>query len=391
MLADASLTSVLRGLISNICSSRFRVVLEPAHAMKVDDKEQSFAFMKLPDLVQYIILTQTDLVPNGSVPIQITSRSRVCPDDQSIGPRKSTTPSNHTSLCVCQLCAVQPPTDLCSATGSPSREWDRGTPKTVCSRWSFPISIFLVSRQVNTLARSVFFSQNTFLIWDNSRPPSRAVGGIVRSEFVYLDLTLRKLRQMPLASFRWLEFRVESSRALENKKDGISYKLWHELAELINNAKLAGRLTLVIDFSYLNSEYTGSNDDPEDIWEADQNIAGDFKQKETLFKDFFMHLASPGLSYYEDDIVRWNRERKLERLVMNNKDYDSALRGKYRQRWLDESSGPRMHFRHFLRSVDLSFLDDRDEEVRQGILDESIIEQYSDFDFIGFYGRADHT
>lgn len=209
---------MLRGLISNGSLSRFRVVLKTVYAMKADDEEQSFAFMKLPDLVQYVILTQTDLVPKGSVPIQIVSRSRVGQNDQFIGPRKSAAPSNHTSLCVCQLCAVQPPIDFCAATRCAGCGWDRGTPKAVCSRWSFPISIFLVCRQVNALAKSVFFSQNTFLVWDNSRPPSRAVGATAGSDFVYLDLTLRKLHQMPLASFRWLEFRLESFRALENKK-----------------------------------------------------------------------------------------------------------------------------------------------------------------------------
>lgn len=148
---------------------------------------------------------------------------------------------------------------------------------------------------------------------------------------------------------------------------------------------------MVIDFSFLNDDYTGSDDDPEDTWEAYQNIAGAFKHKERLFKDFFLHLASPGLYSYEDDIVRWTRERELEKLAMNDKDYDSTLRGKYRQRWLDESSGPRMFFRHFLQSVDLGHLDDQDAEVRKGILDETIIDHYQDFPYTESHVCVGHS
>ena len=344
-----------------------------------DEKEQSFAFfMELPELVQYNILAQTELVPTWGFPIEIASRSRVEHNKRPSWPRKSTAPTNHRSLCVCQLCAIQPPFSFRAVTNCPACIEDRGTPRTVRLGWHFSINIFLVSRHVNRLAKSVFFSQNRFILWDNSGMPLEMLGITDDSEFVYLDLTLRKLRQIPLASFRWLELRLEYIRPSENAKDGIAYKLWHELADLINNVTLVGRLTLVIDFSFMNSEYFGIDTDENDIWKAYQNIAGAFKYKERRLKNFFVHLSDPGLSYYETDIVRWTRERKLEKLVMNNEDYDSASRGKYRHSWLDESSGPRMHFRHLLRYFDLDQLDDRDPEVRQALLDDgtSIHDKY---------------
>ncbi|MCJ1334339.1 hypothetical protein MMC10_011048 [Thelotrema lepadinum] len=93
-------------------------------------------------------------------------------------------------------------------------------------------------------------------------------------------------------------------------------------------------LTVELDFynvihdHYYCEEHLGRL---ETVWKECQQIANFFKLLEGYYKNFFVWLSVPWGSTAEQDTVRWQRERILEKRIMGS-DYDAGSRGKYRSR-----------------------------------------------------------
>jgi hypothetical protein len=297
-----------------------------------------FPFGRLPEEIQEMILTHTDLVS----PLYL-SWNEVGRDRQA---RKSLHYFQDLGVVCCLRC-----TEMSEVCTCPIHHAAYTTNSCTC--WRFPSAMFLVNRQVNKLATRVFFSQNKFVLFDSAlygRHDENGMSHLRVGDGYLADQTtlLRSLPERSLSHLRWLRLNFRSFYSSDCLPGTPGHEAWTRLTSIIKAVAQISALTVELDLAdgvgdmYHYPEM--SDAEVEEKWLTYQNIVGLFKAaptdatgrndesaSATLYRDFFIRLGSPQPYSAENDLLRWQREQELERRIMGA-DYNAAARGKYTKR-----------------------------------------------------------
>ena len=293
-----------------------------------------FQFPRLPVELQETVLESTDLVSplslswtecgsNGGRPASIDTSfiSPGCfigfPSGRSYGSNKALRQFEDGGIFCCMQC-----TEAGEVCACPARHAACTT--NACRCWHFPSALFLVNKNINHLAKNVFFTQNKFIfsdehtIWGNYVPLADDVA------------ILPNLSQFAFFRLRWICLYFNSLR-----RPIIAMKMytrWQAASQLIKEQLETNHLTLELNCAYaVDESYEYHHDDAQEdfTWSIYQDIVDLFRiEPKRLHKAFFVRLASPLAHFQEDDMKRWQRERILEKRIMGE-DYDAAAHGKY--------------------------------------------------------------
>ena len=304
-------------------------------------------FPKLPNEIQELILTKTDLI----APLPL-SWHEVMTHPEGVS---TDLPLDGTILKGFRLYhdKLQPCCRQCTLSGEvcacPTRH--AAYTSRVCKCWDFPKSLFLVSRSINRLATRIFFAKNQIVLWESSfwqddRDPAQ--------DFSYLVQPRRFLTEVPLfqlGHIRWLRLTFICFEDTDCQ-DGSAFRdAWIELTIMIKWLPLLEQLTVELDYAdnilwkhprwesdWVDSDYTTAFETYTDIVNLSR------LPESRHYKNFFVRLSCPA-RFPEDDWRRWNLERELERSIMGDA-YDAVAAGKYsdKLRW-DESLRPKYWLR----------------------------------------------
>ena len=289
----------------------------------------SFALERLPEEIQDIVLSYTDLVSPTYLAWNEWDRNKQ--------PVKSLRQFGNYGLICCMQC--NDIGEVCTCPVRHAAATVSAFTKNVCKCWHFPSSIFLVNKHINRIATRIFFSKNKFIIWNTT--PYEEGERSLEQQVKFLADPNSILRSLSIAAFshlRWVRLNFRSFHQLDGQSNSPGYKSWTELTSRLKYAVPdLSLLTIELDlWSYLSLSYFFPEGDRHDIakkWTAYQNIAELFKVPPDTrnYRDFFIYLGSPQPNSARDDVIRWRRERELEARIMGD-GYNAGARGKYRKR-----------------------------------------------------------
>ncbi|MCJ1251703.1 hypothetical protein MMC30_008938 [Trapelia coarctata] len=194
-----------------------------------------------------------------------------------------------------------------------------------CICWRFPAALFHVNKEFKHHATKLFFSANQFLIWED-----------ISLEHNHLQIlaTLLLLRRLPASALkylRWLRFSFRKVLPDITLNTSSIPDPWQQAADMIHRHLVTSKLTIELDCKYqFRYKYGEARPEEEDRWNLYQTLASVFQSKGP-FKDFFVHLGPFVDLPREEDSLRLDRERVLEKRIMGA-GFNAVARDKYKNR-----------------------------------------------------------
>ena len=295
-------------------------------------KEPTFPLLQLPEELQELVLNFTDLTS----PLYLSWNKS---DKRGLRGYSKTRlrQFQDNGLRCCLKCSETAIVCLC-----PTRH--AAYTSNNCTCWKFPSDIFCVNRKFNYLAEKIFLSKNKFILHDDNLADSRVHYVWRDPAKSYLEPHMSFLHRFPERTVKYLRWiRLTSSSFISSEAVNTTssrHQKWKELTDLIKTKLSTALLTIELDFYWLSPSDLESVRERDEKWISYQNITKLFQLPyrigqdavgRSTYHDFFIRLASPQPTSYSNDLIRWERERELEKLIMGS-EYDSAKRGKYSKR-----------------------------------------------------------
>ncbi|KAH8598457.1 hypothetical protein B0O99DRAFT_738715 [Bisporella sp. PMI_857] len=285
---------------------------------------RNFRYNDLPNEIQLRILEHTELATpfdlvwafNTDVAVLIKSpyyESRTFHSCSSVW----------SSASCCQKCS--PKTQACAC-------WSgQAAFSSTCTCWRFPLSLFLVSREIRKDAEFIFYSKNHFLLqpryWNNSE---------------HLEI-YNFLKHIPANGRRYVR-RITWALSNLEKRDGylepdhLTYSQWQEAVSILLHDVLPWHLSLTIDpqfdlqailyshgSDYITLPENTGVDEAEHVWTVCKRLVKSLAENNRL-ENLFIHFLWP-FEEHKDGIPK-DRGAILEKIVLKE-EYDSSARGKY--------------------------------------------------------------